>query len=213
MINLNQVKKVGLLITVCLIVTGTLLFMKFKGVGEEKVTLEMDAANQDLQMDMENKDVLLKAITEVPQEEHTGEIIFKDKDAKRGTIKDSIERLFASISLNNMASFMQTFDPQVLNDSLLAFENEDNQELISGFMNDINKSGIKKVQVQDLSSPFGDSLERKVTVSYEDQRISHFTISFRQSVSEFHDEEHNKGKYLITTSPLEIIKNIENNIE
>jgi hypothetical protein len=187
--------------------------MKFRGLGEEKVTLELDSANNNLVREMETKDVLLKAVTEVPQEEHTGEIIFKDKDAKRGTIEDSIERLFASISINNMAAFMQSFDPQVLNESLLAFENEDNKELISGFMNDINKSGITNVEVQDLSSPFGDSLERKITVSYEDQSVTHFTISFRQSVSEFHDEDHDKGRYLITTSPLDIIKSIEKNFK
>jgi hypothetical protein len=187
--------------------------MKFSGVGEEKVTLKLDSASTELKRDMETRNVLLKAVGEVPQEEHTGEIIFNDKDANRGTIEDSIEQLFASISIDNMATFMQSFDPQVLNESLLAFENEDNQELISGFMKDIKKSGIQKVEIQDLSSPFGDSLERKVHVFYEDQANSHFTITFRQSVSEFHDEDHDKGRYLITSSPLNIINSLEKNIK
>jgi hypothetical protein len=212
---LRQEAKIAILITVIIVIISGLFFIKYIQKNVEPVSINVTQAKKEMTEELKDRELLLQAAESVPQEEHVGVLEFKDpsSEGKQPTIEGTVERFSASLSLKNQSQFLQAFDPQVMNDSLIAAQNVNNSEVISEFMSAIDRNGIKSMQIEKKKGMFGEQNTATLYIVYKDKYRTSVDLEFSQADSHFHDADSPKGQYLITTLIQDIIRQINDNLQ
>ncbi|WP_201715473.1 hypothetical protein [Rossellomorea arthrocnemi] len=212
---MRQEAKIAILITVIIVIISGLFFVKYIQKNEEPVSINVTQAKKEMKEELKDRELLLQAAESVPQEEHVGVLEFKDPSSEgmQPTIEGTIERFSASLSLKNQSQFLQAFDPQVMNDSLIAAQNVNNHEVISEFMAGIDRNGIKSMEIEKKTGMFGEQNTATLYIVYKDKYRTSVNLEFSQADAHFHDADSPKGQYLITTLIQNIIRQINDNLQ
>lgn len=194
---------------VILILIGCFVSTKYLEFGSKKVTLDIGHSEMKLNKEKDRQQALINAST-LMQDDVSDETIYSDSEAKANTKDEAISKFIASAKSENLEGFMQSFDPQALNSSLLEEENENNLEVIEQFMKEILRDGIKEVQVIETKK---EQQKREVLITYQGNETTRIVISFSRSSSVHHDHDHGVGDYVIATPPTKVIEEIKQNLK
>ncbi|GLO68313.1 MULTISPECIES: hypothetical protein [Oceanobacillus] len=131
--------------------------------------------------------------------------------------KGAVEYFFSSIKSNDIDGFFNSFETTILSNDLFQFEEPDKYIVAEKLMNRISRDNtIDSVQYAEQENSLNnhDSDVVKVIINYDDG--VEVSIDLQLSMFESnhsHDGIEDENYYLISTSPVKIIKHIENSFQ
>ncbi|QAS54778.1 hypothetical protein [Halobacillus litoralis] len=202
-----------IVIFLCIVIAGvSFIIWNTNSTGEK---LDLEKSSGDLEKDIESLEALEKNLNSVSSDEegheHNSEGFgpmekYQDRD---GTIKF----FFGSIMMENTDIFIQSFKTEVISNALFAKSNPDKDKVALDLINKISRKGnLKDISIKKGKAPLRvSSDEYSITLWYKDGKRAEIPLSFSSYSSTHHPDS--GSVYVIETSPLEIIKNIEGSLK
>lgn len=215
---MSQTVKNYMLISIFLILLGSLLYFKFT-FNYTEFALNLSKAEETLIRQQKELEIKEKAAywvyrDDIASENFTGSGDTKLFDTDHLTRQQVLEYFFASINLSDTEQLLSLFTSDVISKSMYQVDNKDKIENFTLFMEKVKRNGFHKIVIKapksGMKSGFIKNNTFKVTIYYKDSKKTSLDIKIERPKERFHTPDSNM--YFINTSLNDITDQIEKNL-